>query len=286
MQLNTFKTLWGNSLPIEAACEQAVNAGFSGIEGQAPDNRPQQLEMLRAIKQNGCDYIAEIVTGGDYVPDRSWTMDQHLDDLKRQIENSLMVGCSFATCITGCDAWEESQSIEFFQHALEIANESDITLSFETHRSRSFFNPWVTQRIIEQIPTLKLTADISHWCVVCERLMDTEITTIQALANQVHHIHARVGYDQGPQVPHPAAPEYAEALASHQRIWEMFWTQQYLKGYAVSTMTPEFGPDGYLHQLPFTQMPVADLWKINQWMGATEREHFETFRQTFPVTSS
>jgi hypothetical protein len=40
-------------------------------------------------------------------------------------------------------------------------------------------------------------------------------------------------------------------------------------------MTPEFGPDGYLHCLPFTATPVADLWEINRWMGARERERFD-----------
>jgi hypothetical protein len=42
-------------------------------------------------------------------------------------------------------------------------------------------------------------------------------------------------------------------------------------------MTPEFGPDGYLHHLPFTDVPVADLWGLNQWMGDCERQHFHRF---------
>ena len=86
-----------------------------------------------------------------------------------------------------------------------------------------------------------------------------------------------MGYDQGPQVPHPAAPEYAYALKAHQLCWEHFWEAQYGRGFEVSTMTPEFGPDGYLHMLPFTQEPVADLWEINSWMGTIEAEHFQNY---------
>jgi hypothetical protein len=37
------------------------------------------------------------------------------------------------------------------------------------------------------------------------------------------------------------------------------------------TMTPEFGPDGYLHLLPFTRQPVAGLWELNVWMGGELR---------------
>ena len=97
------------------------------------------------------------------------------------------------------------------------------------------------------------------------------------VARHAQHIHARVGYDQGPQVPHPAAPEYAAALAAHQRCWEAIWTAQREQGLAVTTLTPEFGPDGYLHTLPFTQQPVANLWQVNSWMGKTESLHFQAW---------
>jgi hypothetical protein len=127
------------------------------------------------------------------------------------------------------------------------------------------------------VPGLRLTCDFSHWVNVCERLLESEWDTILELAPHAHHVHGRVGYPQGPQVPHPAAPEYAEALESHQRMWEALWTSQIARGYTVTTMTPEFGPDGYLHTLPFTNAPVADLWDINVWMGHEERRHLSNF---------
>ncbi|MDX1796717.1 MAG: sugar phosphate isomerase/epimerase, partial [Hydrogenovibrio sp.] len=68
MQLKTFKTLWGNRLPIHEACEQAKQAGFDGIEGQAPLDDSQRNLWQRALNDHDCDYIAEVVTGGDYVP--------------------------------------------------------------------------------------------------------------------------------------------------------------------------------------------------------------------------
>ena len=39
-------------------------------------------------------------------------------------------------------------------------------------------------------------------------------------------------------------------------------------------MTPEFGPDGYLHCLPFTGTPVADLEAINAWMAERQQGRF------------
>ncbi|MBN2865056.1 MAG: sugar phosphate isomerase/epimerase [Thiotrichales bacterium] len=275
MELKLFKTLWGNCLPIEAVIRQTEEAGFNGIEGRAPETPTEQWQWLKLLKRENFDYIAEIVTGGDYVPKPNATPDQHLNDLKIGIERSLPLNPMFATCITGYDAWSESESIDYFKAAMALGKQYDIELSFETHRSRSTFNPWVTKRIVEAIPDIPLTLDISHWCVVCERQMDSEMATLSKIIPNVKHVHARVGYDQGPQVPHPAAPEYQNALQSHQTIWNKVWQQHADNGLDFTTMTPEFGPDGYLQTLPFTQAPVADLWEINSWMGSTQRTLFE-----------
>jgi hypothetical protein len=43
------------------------------------------------------------------------------------------------------------------------------------------------------------------------------------------------------------------------------------RGFDRITLTPEFGPDGYLHCQPFTGKPVADLWEINQWIALRQR---------------
>ena len=57
----------------------------------------------------------------------------------------------------------------------------------------------------------------------------------------------------------------------------MIWQSHLDSGCQISTLTPEFGPDGYLQSEPFTQKPVADLWEINQWMAEEERQHFSRF---------
>jgi len=277
MQLQRFKTMWGHEEGFESACLQAKAAGFDGIEGAAPESAAERAYWKACLEAHGLDYIAEAVTGGDYVPRRDLGVEDHLNDLEAILKRSAGLDPRFVTCIGGLDAWSEAESLRFFEEAMALAKHYGLEISFETHRSRSLFNPWVTRRIVEALPQIALTADISHWCVVCERQMDTETETLAAIAPNVRHIHARVGYDQGPQVPHPAAPEYAGALKAHQQCWERFWDAQRLRGFTLTTMTPEFGPDGYLHTLPFTNAPVADLWEINQWMGTMEQEHFNRY---------
>jgi hypothetical protein len=231
-------------------------------------------ELRSALQSHGLAYIQEIVTAGNYVPRRHDTVEDHIADVERQLKLGQSLQPQQVTIIGGCDAWSLAQSVRFFGESREIAARMGITCSFETHRSRSLFNPWVTLSILERLPELRLTCDFSHWVVVLERQLDEDWDAVLEVARHAHHIHARVGYDQGPQVPHPAAPEYAGALASHQRYWEAIWSAQRAAGYSITTMTPEFGPDGYLHTLPFTQQPVADLWEINAWMGVTQQNHF------------
>ena len=270
--------MWGSKGTIVEAIDQLMIASMQGIEAPAPDNSSEKKQLAELLQENNLIYIAEITTAGSYVPERTATLLQHLDSLESKLIHSAALNPLFVTCLGGCDAWPENQSIEFFQRAIELAAKYDLKISFETHRSRSLFNPWVTQRIVEQLPEILLTVDFSHWCVVCERLMDTELETINAIADNVQHIHARVGYDQGPQVPDPRAPEYEYALRAHQRWWEIIWRSQKKRGFTNSTMTPEFGPDGYLHEAPFSKKPVADLWEINQWMGAEEKKHFKKLK--------
>ena len=275
MELKLFKTLWGHRGSLEQAIGQATQANMQGIEGPAPSDASSRRIFGEQLDANGLGYIAEITTAGSYVPDRNASLSDHLASFGEKLHHSLELEPIFITCLGGCDAWPESQSIDFFCSAMELAHTNNVTVSFETHRGRSFFNPWVTKRIVEQVPAIKLTCDFSHWCVVCERLMDSEIDVIKGISSHAHHIHARVGYDQGPQVPHPAAPEYRDALHAHQQWWEILWQAQREQGYMVSTMTPEFGPDGYLHEIPFKREPVADLWELNCWMANEERRHYQ-----------
>ncbi len=274
MELKLYKTLWGHTGSVAEGALLASQAGFQGVEAPAPSNDEDLEQLTDALATHKLDYICEICTTGSYVPDRQATPDEHLADLDDKIRRGTTLSPRLFNVMGGCDAWPLDVQVDFFRRAQAIADGHGVICSFETHRGRSFFNPWVTRDVLRQLPQLVITCDFSHWVVVCERLMDSEWDVITEVAERAHHIHGRVGYDQGPQVPHPAAPEYAAALASHERCWEEIWRSQRRRGYQVSTLTPEFGPDGYLHHLPFTNAPVADLWELNRWIGERQRLHF------------
>lgn len=271
MRLLLFRSLWTNGFNFDAALTDCASGCFDGIEG------PLHEGFAAKVRRAGVPFIAELTTGGSYVPETR-DLQRHLDDFARKTEAALEANPLFLTVLAGCDAWPLAQSVEFFGRAMEIADRLGVVASFETHRSRATFTPWITAQILAQLPGLRLTCDFSHWCCVCERLvLDEEPELLALFASRAHHVHARIGYDQGPQVPNPAAPEYEAALAAHERWWRVIWDARHAAGAEFVTMTPEFGPDGYLHTLPFTNKPVASLDEINGWMAGRQRERFATF---------
>jgi hypothetical protein len=87
--------------------------------------------------------------------------------------------------------------------------------------------------------------------------MNEEPDLLNLCAERAQHVHLRVGYDQGPQVDDPRAPEHSQALQAHLSWWRTL---------TVSTATPEFGPDGYGSE-------EGQLPEINRWMGRMAREY-------------
>lgn len=280
MELECYKTLWGHTGSFPQACEQALAARFSGVEGPAPGSLREREEWQQLLDSTGLHYIAEICTAGSYVPERNATVRDHLDSLEQGLERSVFLSPRRVTCLGGCDAWTEDQSLAFFSGAIDLAQQFEVTVSFETHRGRSLFNPWITLRLCEQLEDLELTADFSHWCVVCERLMDVEREVLDRLTGRVLHIHARIGYEQGPQVADPRLARFRPALESHRCWWRRIWDEQSRRGLTYTTLTPEFGPDGYQQLDAGTGSPVGDLWEINQWVARDQREQFSKWHET------
>jgi sugar phosphate isomerase/epimerase len=281
MELKIFKTLWGHTGSFAAACEDAVKAEFDGIEGPSPSAKGLRSDYRKMLNDHGLEYIAEITTGGSYVPDAGLDPAAHFASFQRKLEHCLELNPRFINCLAGNDLWSFSDTVRLLQKLIELGEENDVTVAFETHRSRSTFHPLITAKLLGEIPELQLTLDFSHWCCVCERLVLDELPQVLELcAQRAKHIHARVGYDQGPQVPDPRAPEYSHALAAHEMWWNYVWEEMQRRGFFTTTMTPEFGPDGYLHLQPFTQQPVADLWEINTWIGQREKARFREWKQS------
>lgn len=261
MRLSLIRHLWGVNQPWEAAFPWIKAEGFVGVE--APLVSQADEERFATLRRaNGFDYVAMAFTGGASVA-------EHVTSFERQLRRAEELEAVQLTAHGGSDAWTTDESETFFREVLDIERSSKLPVAHETHRGRILFNPWVTRHLLEKFDALKLCCDFSHWVCVAERTGwdRADGSIVKLCAERCIHVHARVGYPEGPQVPDPSAPEYAGELAAHEAWWNAIWASQRSRGLEFSTVTPEFGPPGYLHTLPHTNVPVADLAKVCKWMA-------------------
>jgi hypothetical protein len=275
MRLLLLRSLWTNGFDLDAALADCQTGRYNGIEGPVPIEAGARREFRAKLRDANVPFIAEVTTGGSYVPDPAGKPEAHLEDFLRKSQTALECAPLFLTALAGSDAWPTGKSVDFLGRACQAADDLGIAAAFETHRSRSLFNPWAARDLLFQLPALRLTCDFSHWCCVCERfVLDDEPEILALCAERADHIHARVGYEQGPQTPHPGAPEYRAALEAHERWWDAVWSAPDRGARGFVTVTPEFGPDGYLQTIPFSGAPAASLTEVNAWMADRIRARF------------
>ncbi|ORY30763.1 xylose isomerase-like protein [Naematelia encephala] len=170
---------------------------------------------------------------------------------------------------SGVDYWSREDSIQFYRQTIEIDRELGLSgrVCHETHRNRSLFHPYVTAHILQVVPELRLTGDLSHWTCVCERLLDVSSEDVEVL-NQViphiQHIHARIGTTQSSQCPTPADHGYAAERSFFQSTWKKIIERVHRDGKRDwISIVPEYGAYPYqplYHPQNFSEL--ADLEKL------------------------
>ncbi len=253
MQLQIYHALWGMEGTLREKFERAHAHGYDGIESIMPsaEERSEFVELLDEFK---LAYIAQI-----------------FPSQKEEFEELVVTAKSLSPVLinahSGKDFMNEEEQNLFFEHALKVEREAGVQVGHETHRGRILFTPAATARLLKLFPELKITADFSHFTCVCESLLGDQKEAVELAISRAIHVHGRVGFEEGPQVPHPAAPEYAGYVEKFEQWWDAMLNNGLTPSGGPATFTPEFGPPGYMPRIPFANEPVADLFEVNQWIA-------------------
>lgn len=214
--------------------------------------------------------------GGE--PDKDKLVRTHLQVWKEQVEETYKLNLPLHLIVShSCkDYFTFDMAEKFFTAALEFEKQGGYTVCHETHRKRFLYSPWVARDFLVKFPNMKICADLSHWINVAETdTMDKDLTqVILDVAPQVYHVHCRVGYDHGPQVPDPRAKEWLPYMEGHERWWDAIWAAQAKRGQKVSSMIAEHGPPNYQQTLPHSREPVAHIWDVNHWIHLRRQARF------------
>jgi len=264
MKTKFYKSIWGmEDVPtVDEKLRQISMAGYEGVEFAGdPGCSPDEWKAMLVKHNLSCIFM--IFPG-------------EADEIEEQLQFAADHGAPFANSHSGRDKWSFAEGCAYFRRALDAEQKVGIPIAHETHRHRLFYSPWSTAAYLREFPELRITADFSHWCVVCESLLDDFEDELELAISRAIHIHGRVGHQESAQVSHPAAPEWREHLERHEKWWDQIRETRAQSDTDLFTFTPEFGPasSGYLPSLPFTKQPVADLWEICDWMAERERKRW------------
>jgi sugar phosphate isomerase/epimerase len=268
-KLRFYQTNWGNELSWDAFCGRTKASGYDGIEVWLPNDPESQEQLKNALEKYG------LRIGFLNGTDKSIPFDQSLEAYTAHLKKLIAWKPDYINCHTGSDFFSFEENRAFIAAADRLAAESGIPIYHETHRGRFSYTLPQTLAYLEAITDLKLNLDISHWMVVHESLLEGKEDVLKTVIDRSHHIHARVGHAEGPQVNDPEAPEWKRALGRHLDIWEQVIRKQWSASERAFTITTEFGPADYMPTLPYTRLPVADQWKANLFIMKALKERLD-----------
>jgi len=268
-QLKILATNWGYDGSMDSFCAKAKKEGYDGIENWWPDEKKEQDEMFAALKKYGLE------VGFLY---GAWQSDpaEHLAHFKKVMDTIAKQNTQAPLYInlhSGRDYFSFDDNSKFIDYTNTLAKETGLLICHETHRGRMLYAAHVTKAFIQKYPQLKLTLDISHWCNVHESLLDDQASTVDLALERTEHIHARIGYAEGPQVNDPRAPEWEGTVKQHFAWWDKVVERKKRNGERMTFLT-EFGPPLYMPTLPHTLQAVSDQWAINVHMLQLLRKRY------------
>lgn len=270
-QLLVFATNWGFAGTVDEFCAKTKEEGYDGIEIWWPANKNDQDELFAALKKHNLE-VGFVCGGPQYDPGEllNFFKEMTVAAATNTAQRPLYINCH-----SGRDYFTYDQNKLFIDHTTALAKQTGITICHETHRSRMLFAAHVTKQFMENIPELKLTLDISHWCNVHESLLENYKEAVDLALARTEHIHARIGHAQGPQVNDPRAPEWEATLKQHFDWWDVVIERKKKNGERITILT-EFGPPDYMPTLPYTRQPLSDQWAINVYMMHLLRKRYQS----------
>ncbi len=263
MVIKFFCPRWGcEHLSYDTFFGRVKAAGYDGVEMSVDSNLSvtEGENITNLLKQHGLLLI------GQHWQTVEPDINLHKSLFKKQLYKLISLHPLFINTQTGKDYFTEADNISLINIAEEISKETGIAIYHETHRGKWSFAAHVTRAYLKKYPYIKLTLDISHWCAVAESFLQDQQDAVDIAIKHTHHLHARVGFTQGPQVTDPRAPEWQEALDYHLQWWDKVIEHNRHKGIKQFTITAEFGAPPYLTLMPYSQQPVADQWDMNVFM--------------------
>jgi sugar phosphate isomerase/epimerase len=260
MKLILTKANWELAhLSVADFVSRVADAGYEATEIYLPARMESTAEIRAIHDAAGLKIVSHIATEGA-------TPEAHLKSLEERYLRAIELEPLFVNSHTGKDHFSFRDSMRIFEAGEALVARHGVPLRHETHRGRALFSAPATVEFLTNLPALRLTADFSHWVCVHESDLSDQPGALAAAMAAAGHLHARVGFDEGPQISDPRNPAHAPWLALFTSWWKRILRLRRDDGCEWFTITPEFGPAPYMPLNGPSPEPVGDAWEINSWM--------------------
>ncbi|WPQ63320.1 sugar phosphate isomerase/epimerase [Chitinophaga sancti] len=247
MKLQFFCPRWGSEhFTWEAFMNNVKAAGYDGIEYAITANTPDQV--LDEVWELAERYALKMLP--QHFDTSTPDFNAHYDQYGTWLERIRQYPSVKINSQTGRDIF----SMEENNALIKLAGDDVV---HEMHRGKFSFAAHITKNYLLANPDLRLTFDISHWVAVAESYLEDQEETVQLAINRAAHIHARVGFPEGPQIPDPRQEKWQQAVQVHLAWWKQIAGKH--SDQSTLTITPEFGPYPYM-VFDYSQ------WDINVYM--------------------
>lgn len=243
MELLVFQSMWAmEQLPWRGAdwtfAEQVERIAAAGFDGAAVE-----FEDYEAAKE---------ITGLLREHDLLWSIEcapRDFDELRTAIERAEEFGLDRATHINLQPNVRPATVLEGIPLILEwqrIADEAGLPVLFETHRDRMTTDLLYTLQLIDAIPRMELTADLSHYLLGREfrwPVSEENHRLIERILDRAYAFHGRVASREQVQIQleFPCHRQWLDLFAGWWREGFRRWRERAADGDRL-IFTTELGP--------------------------------------------
>ncbi len=185
-----------------------------------------------------------------------------IEDTKATIERAVRLGADFVFAQPASAFHSLDDIAQLVTEGRKIANDNGLAYFVETHRNNFTENLPQTLQLIERVPEIRFTADLSHFVVVGEFYgweAEGALERMAPVLERAAHIHGRIS--NGEQVQVDVGDGSGETAQFFVRLWTHImraWKNGAVAG-DVLPFTSELGPPRYAITLPDGR-EFSDRW--------------------------
>jgi sugar phosphate isomerase/epimerase len=188
-KLLVYQSLWamerrspdGHEWSLQEKLHMIRDAGFDGAGVRFAD-RDYAREVTQFLKQNGMSWQAQAYP-------------QTVDDLKPILEHILEFGADHLNVQPDVRPYTVQECIPLIEGWHELADAAGVRMHIETHRNRMTTDLFFMLHLLDAMPNLRLTGDLSHYVVGREfwyPISAEDDAMMQRIINNCWGFHGRV----------------------------------------------------------------------------------------------